>query len=221
MSEVIETPVPSALRNHWWWRPGWKAGRHYYACHLTLDDQLPLRSMVRTYQRAIEHLPGLDLIPAQWLHLTMQGIGFTDEITASELHDLADALTRELSVIDRPKADFHDLTVHPEAVYLKAHPVSALYPLRIATHRAVACVLGPDRFTEPLPTPEKFNPHVSIAYVNTDGEAEPVVQALMTAAAEPVTATFAKASLLVFHRDARMYEWTSATPIAIGTQATT
>jgi 2'-5' RNA ligase len=171
--------------------------------------------MVRTYQRAIEHLPDLDLIPAQWLHITMQGIGFTDEIAAGEFHDVAHALARELSAIDPPAARFHYLTVHPEAVYLKAHPASALYPLRAGMHRAAAHVLGLDR-VEPLPTPEEFNPHVSIAYVSADGEADPVAQALKTAAAEPVTATFAKASLLVFHRDTRMYEWTSANPIAIG-----
>jgi hypothetical protein len=93
--------------------------------------------------------------------------------------------------------------------------------VQIGMHRAVACVLGPDRLTEPLPSPEEFNPHVSIAYVSVDGEAEPIAQALRTAAIESVTATFAKAWLLVFHRDTRMYEWTSATPIAIGPQAAT
>ena len=33
---------------------------------------------------------------------------------------------------------------------------------------------------------------------------------------QPVTATFDTASLLVFHRDHRMYEWTQATPLPIG-----
>jgi hypothetical protein len=39
MSDVIETPLPPSVRNHWWWRPGWAEGRHFYACHMTLDDQ--------------------------------------------------------------------------------------------------------------------------------------------------------------------------------------
>jgi hypothetical protein len=41
-------------------------------------------------------------------------------------------------------------------------------------------------------------------------------EALRAVRTTAVTATFGKASLLEFHRDHRMYEWTSATPIAIG-----
>jgi len=216
MSDAIESPLPEAVRKHWWWRPGWKPGRHYYACHLTLDDQPQLRTLVAIYQQAIQNLPGLALIPAPWLHITMQGMGFTDEIGPAELDELAEALTRVLSRIDPPTVSFRHLTVHPEAIYLKAHPADALYPLRTGMHRAAASVLGPDRFTENMPDREHFNPHVSIAYVSADGEVQPIAQALCTAAPPTATATFHRASLLEFHRDNRMYEWTSSTPIAIG-----
>lgn len=219
MSETIETPLPPAVRNHWWWRPGWRTGRHYYACHLTLDDQPQLRELVSRYQQAIANRPGLDLIPTQWLHITMQGIGFTDEIRPDELHNLVDALNRELSRIPAPTVSFHNLTVHPEALYLKARPAEALYPLRARMHWAVASVLGPQSSAESMPSPTQFVPHVSIAYVSADGEAKPIAEALQSVTAAPVTATFGKASLLEFHRDRRMYEWTSATPITIGSAA--
>jgi 2'-5' RNA ligase len=219
MSEVIETPLPPAVRNHWWWRPGWATGRHYYACHLTLDDQPQLRELVSRYQQAIANRPGLDLIPAEWLHITMQGIGFTDEISADELHSLADALARELSRIDPPTVSFRCVTVHPEAIYLRAHPADALYPLRARMHRAVLSVLGANGSTEDMPSPSQFLPHVSIAYVSADGETRPIAEALQTTTPAPVTATFREAALLEFHRDHRMYEWTSATLIAIGSEA--
>jgi 2'-5' RNA ligase len=221
MSETIETPLPPAVRNHWWWRPGWTTGRHYYACHLALDDQPQLRNLVSRYQQVLENLPGLDLIPPEWLHITMQGIGFTDEINTAELHSLADALTQELSSIDPPTVAFRYLTVHPEAIYLKAHPAEALYPLRTRMYRAVASVLGANNSTENMPGPRQFVPHVSIAYVSADGETQPIAEALKTAVTAPVTATFRKASLLEFHRDHGMYEWTSAMPIAIGARGTT
>ena len=216
MSETIETPLPPAVRNHWWWRPGWTTGRHYYACHLTLDDQPQLRQLVARYQQAIEDRPGLDLIPPQWLHITMQGIGFTDEISAAELRSLTDALTQELSKIDPPTVSFRSLTVDPEAIYLKAHPADALYPLRARMGRAVVSAIGANDSASDMPAPREFNPHVSIAYVSADGQAQPIAEALQAVAATTVTATFRKASLLEFHRDHRMYEWTSATPIAIG-----
>ena len=67
-----------------------------------------------------------------------------------------------------------------------------------------------------MPAPGQFNPRVSIVYVNADGQTQPIAQALQTATTTTVTATFRKASLLEFHRDHRMYEWTSGTPIEIG-----
>jgi hypothetical protein len=70
-----------------------------------------------------------------------------------------------------------------------------------------------------MPSPSEFVPHVSIAYVNADGQAQPIAEALQAMTAMTVTATLRKAALLEFHRDHRMYEWTSATPIAIGSAA--
>jgi hypothetical protein len=73
------------MRRHWWWRPGWRPGRRLYAWHLTFGDQTvsrgqaDLRRVVGDYQARLAELPGLDLVPAEWLHLTMQSIGFADE----------------------------------------------------------------------------------------------------------------------------------------------
>ncbi len=54
------------------------------------------------------------------------------------------------------------------------------------------------------------------AYVNADGPAQPICQALSRVQPQAVTTTFGSACLLVFHRDHRMYEWTRAAPIPIG-----
>jgi 2'-5' RNA ligase len=218
MSEVIETPIPAAVRDHWWWRPGWAKGRHFYACHLTLDDQPELRTLVGEYQKPLAGMKGIDLIPEPWLHLTMQGIGFTDQISAGELGALADALSTGLGTIEQPAVQFHYLTIHPEAIYLKAHPAAALYPLRLRMHDAVASVLGPEKFSDPPPDHADFLPHVSIGYVNRDAEARPIAAALSSLTTRPVSVTFAKADLLEYHRDHRMYEWISAAPIPIGSR---
>lgn len=220
MSEVIETPLPAAVRDHWWWRPGWAEGRHFYACHLTLDDQPELRGLVADYQKALAGMPGIDLIPPQWLHLTMQGIGFTDQISKAELDAVGDALTTGLASIEQPAVQFQYLTVHPEAIYLKAHPAAALYSLRVKMHEAAASVLGPEKFSDPPPGQAAFLPHVSIGYINRDGESRPIAAALGSLTTRPVDVTFAEAHLLEYHRDHRMYEWTSDTHIPIGKSAT-
>jgi 2'-5' RNA ligase len=204
------------MSNHWWWRPGWAAGRHFYACHITLDDQPQLRELVADYQQALAGVTGIDLIPPQWLHLTMQGIGFTDEISADELAAVHQALAARLAGIEQPAVRFRYLTVHPEAIYLKAHPAAVLYPLRLKMHEAVLSALGSERFTEPTPDRTQFLPRISIGYTNRDGDAEPIAAALSKLSTRAVDATFTKADLLEFHRDNRMYEWNSATPIPIG-----
>ena len=84
-------------------------------------------------------------------------------------------------------------------------------------HDAIAAVLGPGhKFTEPRPTTGQFRPHVSAAYVNSDGPIKPITDALSNTNPQPVTANIHTAYVLVFHRDHRMYEWTSARPIGIG-----
>jgi 2'-5' RNA ligase len=214
-----EPQLVTAVRNHWWWRPGWRTGRHFYACHLTLDDQPQLRELVKCYQDALRHLPDLDLIPPQWLHITTQGIGFADEISPADLADVTAAVQERLRDLEPPVATLRRATIRPEAVLLKAEPPQPLYQLRLALHDAIASVLGPAKFSEPRPEPEQFTPHVSVAYVNDDGPAEPIARAVSHLDPEPVTATFRTVSLLEFHRDRRMYEWTNATPLPIGPAA--
>jgi hypothetical protein len=118
--------------------------------------------------------------------------------------------------IERPAVEFRYLTVHPEAVCLKAHPAAVLYPLRLKTHEAVLSALGPERFTEPAPDRAQFLPHVTIGYLNRDGDTEPIAAALSKLTTRAADTTFTKADLLEFHRDNQMYEWNSATPIPIG-----
>jgi 2'-5' RNA ligase len=214
-----EPQFVTTVRNHWWWLPGWRAGRHFYACHLTLDDQPELRELVERYQDALRHLPSLDMIPAHWLHITAQGIGFADEIGQADLADVTAAVQERLRDLEPPVATFHRATIRPEAVLLKAEPPQPLYQLRLTLYDAIASVLGPGKFSEPRPGPRQFTPHVSAAYVNDHGPAEPIAQAISHLDPEPVTATFRTVSLLEFHRDGRTYEWTSAAPLLIGPSA--
>jgi hypothetical protein len=146
----------------------------------------------------------------------MQGIAFTDEVTADELGHLDQALAAALAEVEPPAVEFRALTIQREAVYLKAHPAAALTPLRRAAHDAVLSVLGPERFTETPADVANWLPHVSIGYITYDGDPAPIAVALDSLTTRTVAVTFTKADLLEFHRDRRMYEWISATPIRIG-----
>ena len=71
------------LRDHWWPRPGWRPGRIALTWHLVFPHSIPLARHVAAYQRAFDGLPGVDPVPAAWLHLTVQAIGWADEIPAA------------------------------------------------------------------------------------------------------------------------------------------
>jgi hypothetical protein len=99
MSEAIETPLPASMRNHWWWRPGWREGRHIYACHLTFDDQPQLRELVADYQQALSSMfSGATFSDDAWFdEATFSGYARFGEATADRGPDaffFADAHVR-------------------------------------------------------------------------------------------------------------------------------
>ena len=44
-------------------------------------------------------LPGLDLVPGQWLHLTTQSVGFTDEVSDTDLIAITGAARTRLTAV--------------------------------------------------------------------------------------------------------------------------
>lgn len=206
-------PHATQLRNHWWWRPGWRPGREFYTWHLTFDGQDELHRLVTTYQDALADIPCLDLIPIPWLHLTMQGVGFTDEITPADAGAIADTAARLLTELEPVELTFHRPVMRPEAIALAPAPVTPLSLIRLTIQQAIARVWG----TEAVPeTGNTFEPHLSIAYVNTDGPAGTVRQAIAKVKAQPITVTIAGASLIVLRRDGHSYRWRTLNRAPIG-----
>jgi 2'-5' RNA ligase len=213
MSAHIDAADP--LVDHWWWRPGWRSGRHFYACHIAMGGNEEFRRLVATYQRALEDVPGLDLIPARWLHLTLQGIGFVDEIDDQLLSDVTAAIRDGVATVRAPSAAFHHPVVRPEAVYLSASPSEPIRALKAVVATAIAKVLPPPLAVGIGGDLGSFRPHVSVAYSNTSQPAEPILERLSAVQAEPVSLDLDEVSILEFHRDHRMYEWTSAHPLRL------
>jgi 2'-5' RNA ligase len=206
------------VKNHWWWRPGWQVGRHFYACHITFENEPAVQRLAAAYREPLTQLPGLDLIPRQWLHLTMQGIGFTDEVSGSEISVITAGISGRLASITQPVVTFARPIVQRDAIFMPAAPADALDDVRRNTHEAIKEVLGPERSPDMnlAQALQGYKPHVSIAYVNKDGSASPYIQALRRTLHDPVELTIRTVSILTFHRDNRMYEWTDEAPITIG-----
>ena len=88
--------------------------------------------------------------------------------------------------------------------------------VRAGAYEVIQAVLGQERMHESPKTIAQYRPHVSVAYVNAPGPAQPIISALQGARPRPVTTALGSASVLTFHRDNRMYEWTATTRLPIG-----
>lgn len=190
------------MANHWWWRPGWEKGRRFYTWHLTFEHAPEVHRIAQAYRDGLAGVPGLDLVPNQWLHLTMQGLGFVDEVAEADVHAIVQAATTRLGGIapfelklDRPR-------ITPEAIRWEATPAEPPAAARDAIRAAIGAVWPavPEQA-------EGFTAHVTIAYNNAEGPASPVQAALDAVAAAPAVAPIRSAELIVLGRDRGMYEW--------------
>ena len=200
------------MRNHWWWRPGWSVGRRFYTWHLTFEGQDDVHRLAAEYRSALAPLGDtFTPIPDQWLHLTMQGIGFVGETKEQDVHTIADAAQTRLASIPAFDVQIGPAVLDPEAVLLHVHPDDPVRAIRNAIREAIGDVLGE--------VPERaggFTPHVSVAYSAGDGPAEPIAQTLNILDVTPARARISSAELIVIHRDNQMYEWETFANVPLG-----
>lgn len=192
------------LRNHWYWRPGWNANRRFYTWHLTFEGQHQLHDLVTAYQQALRDVPGLDLIPLEWLHLTIQGVGFTDEVHPNQARAIAEEASRLLAQLPPVELTFHQPLIRSEALALTPLPAPVIVTVRDTIRRSIAAVWGVGGVPE---TGNRFDPHLSFAYVNTDCPADATLQALTSVNQEPVHVAVKEASFIILNRDERLYRW--------------
>lgn len=196
---------------HWWWRPGWRVGRRMFTWHVTFEDVPAVQELAADARARLADLPGLDLIPGQWLHLTTQSVGFTDEVSDAELTAIINAARARLAAIEPPHAVIGPARVASEGVACGINPVGVLDPLRDALRAAIADVWGPER----VPEGPQWTPHVSVAYANATGPAGPI-EAAMSGASLSAAVTVSTVQLIRLGRDHHVYEWETCASVPIG-----
>jgi 2'-5' RNA ligase len=210
---VDEPKHADHLRNHWYWRPGWRVGTRYYTWHLTWDGKTELHRLVADYQAVLARLDGLDPIPRPWLHLTMQGIGHVADVPDDQLADLTDRARAAVAGLGPIPVRFDRVRVYSEALVLEPRPAEPIAVLRQTLRDVIAEVIGT------APGRAGFTPHVSIAYVNTDQPADAAIAAVEGVHPEPAEVTIDAVSLIEQHRDNTMYEWRTITTVPLAQPA--
>ena len=200
------------LRNHWWARPGWRPGRLIYTWHLTFEDAPELHRLAAAYQRQLEPLSGLNLVPLQWLHLTVQGVGYTDDVDTDTLHAVTTSVQERLASFPAFETTFSRPVIFAEAIVLPPAPSEPFRDLLATIRDGMADALGPDRVPNgPEQTPG-FRPHVSLAYGSSEHSARPYRAALDAIHPEPASAQITRATLITQDRVLApewVYRWTT------------
>ena len=93
--------------------------------------------------------PIFDPVPESWLHLTMNGLGFADEVPDDRLEAIADEVFALWSSLDDPVLRFTHLFVGLEGATLVAERSDWLMALARAQRRA-AHLSAPERDRKPV-----------------------------------------------------------------------
>jgi hypothetical protein len=202
------------IRNHWWWRPGMRPGRRVVTFYVTLGGMPPARALAAAARQRLAGLPGIDLVPDEWLHLTMQEVGFSDEVTDADMRRLVATAAGSLAVLPPVTVTIEAPVLAREGILCRVSPAGTLDPARDAIRAAISEVRGPDKVRDPAEWP-RWRPHVSLAYANADGPAEPF-EAALDGFTDLAPVTIGAVDLIRFGRDHQMYEWETIARIPLG-----
>jgi 2'-5' RNA ligase len=201
------------LSAHWWWRPGWQVGTRYYAWHVVFDDDPVLRDLLAPVQEALRPFDVLDVIPGQWLHMTLHGVGHVGDVPDSERDGVLAGVRSRLAALEPVPVTFRRPVVVTEGVVVdpvEAEPVHEV-------HRAVVAGTAQGRSVPQEDNrPAGFWPHVTLAYANATAGTRDVRAALDAVESGTVSTTVRHVALIEMHRDHRMYEWQVVERVPLG-----
>src|SRR5215207_7326710 len=120
------------VRDHWYLRPGWREDRSFYTWHLTFADDDRVARLFAAYEPVIATMPGVAPVPLEWLHLTLQGVGFADRVEPGELQAIVEAAESRLERFRPFVVTIGPAVLDPESVQLPVTPAEPLQRLRDA-----------------------------------------------------------------------------------------
>jgi hypothetical protein len=96
-------------------------GPSSYTWHVTFASHPEVSELAARVQGRLAGLPSLDLIPGRWLHLTMQGIGFTDEAPEADITLIAEGARKRLAAVSVPATTIGSARIAGEGVARSAN----------------------------------------------------------------------------------------------------
>ena len=204
----------SSMVNHWD-RPGWRPGRIAYYWYLSFGDQPEVRALAAQCQSVIS-APHFDLIDGSELHMTLERVAFSEEISRERLHEVRRNGDRRLTGFGILETTIGPLAGSTGALSFSVEPrnrLDALRSLLVLANRESGISTDGDG--------QPFRPHVGIAYCNQRTAARPVVAQVEALRALPrVNVCISEALLVALTRNERSYSWEPVHRIPLTTDNT-
>ena len=151
-------------------------------------------------------------MPAPWLHLTVQAIGYSDEMTAPTVAAVIEAVRSRVAAIEPFDLVFDRPTIYGEAVAIGTHPHPPIERLRDAVRAGIGAALGDAAVSTAPEQAHGFLPHVTIAYSRIDADAAPYGLALAGVEQPPTIVPITAITLIRQERLLAphwLYRWTT------------
>ncbi|MEG8183451.1 2'-5' RNA ligase family protein [Nocardia terpenica] len=150
------------------------------------------------------------------LHITVQGVGFTDEVTDRDVERIRNAATVRLAQRTPFEIQIGPPTVDEETIGLPVTDPAALHVLRDDLQGAIADVWGSDHVPE---RGDRFQPHLTMAYSTGVASISDIDSTLIDAGLREIVVSdiVVSVSLIDLNRDNRQYEWREIAKVPLGT----
>ncbi|WP_405181771.1 2'-5' RNA ligase family protein [Nocardia sp. NBC_01377] len=192
--------------DHWWWRPGWKVGRSFYTWHVTFGPDSEVGDLVQRFAPVLTELPTMAAVERSGLHITLQGIGFTDEVSATDIDRIVTAAGTRLSRREPFDAVIGPPVVDEETIGMPITDAGGFGQVRDDLQHAIGDVWGEHNVPE---RSGRFQPHLSLAY-STGVASIPELTDLLARnelSDIQITDRISAVSLIELNRDRRRYDW--------------
>jgi 2'-5' RNA ligase len=193
------------------WEPlrgRWPAGAAVLHWHILPGEDPAVAAAAEAYRGLTAH-PGLDAVPARWLHQTLYLVG---KAGAPEVAQMAGQVRATARLWAPMRVSYGPAVLAAQSVVLTASPAEPAAQLHGAVVAAAAAVLG-DRAAAPAQVP--YWGHLTIAYANRRIDDGPLLDWLGAHRCEPVTITVRAIHLVrqVYHN--HLFTWEPVAAVAL------
>ncbi len=188
----------------------WGVGQIDWHFLVIFDKQPQIKELAEAYKPLLQH-PGLyPPIPAQWLHATLLRVGSIEIISEESMEEVAQLIQKRSRDLTVPELTLDSPWVWSGSVCLSVNPGEPMKNLFKIIEAATTEVLK-----DKAPTPEKFVPHVTLAYPRDTNDDEGIEKQLKQAQVDPMKFVPTELCLVKQRQTPPYYQWEVITRIPL------